>query len=52
MLKHNGSYQCSGCQMNFTRTSEWRGDEGEVDLASVRELHLAATATRSGLPPA
>lgn len=52
VLRHNGIYLCSGCQMNFTGTSEWRGDEGEVDLAYVRELHLAATPTRSGLPPA
>jgi hypothetical protein len=37
--------------MNFTGTSEWRGDEGEVDLVSVRELHLAATPTRPGPPP-
>ncbi len=25
VLRHNGRYQCSGCQVNFTRASEWRG---------------------------
>ena len=25
VLRHNGLYQCSGCQLSFTRAAEWRG---------------------------
>lgn len=50
-LSHNGKYQCSGCQMNFTRTSEWRGGGEEGGLASVPDLHRAAMHTHLGLAP-
>lgn len=51
VLRHNGSYQCSGCQMNFTRAAEWRGGELEGNQESVPDLHRAAAQTRPGLAP-
>lgn len=48
VLRHNGSYQCSGCQMNFTRVAEWRGGAFRGNPMFVPDLAPAATNDRSG----
>lgn len=51
VLRHNGIYQCSGCQLNFTRASEWRGITMDA-VASVSDLHHAPMQSRQGIAPA
>jgi hypothetical protein len=50
VLRHNGSYQCSGCQQSFTRASEWRAVTMD-GAASVAGLHRDAMQAQSGLAP-
>lgn len=49
VIRHNGSYQCSGCQLNFTQPAEWRTAPMGGDLASVPERKRAAMQDRPGL---
>lgn len=52
VLRHNGSYQCSGCQLTFTRAAEWRSIEIEdADLTAVTGLHHARVQNPIGLNP-
>ena len=52
VLRHNGSFKCSGCQVNFTQASEWRGTTMDGDLASVTDLHRMAPQALPGMAPA
>jgi hypothetical protein len=53
VLRNNGRFQCSGCQLNFTQASEWRGvamdPSGQV---CAPEMHLPAMRTLPGSAPA
>lgn len=48
VLRPNGSYQCSGCQLNFTQASQWRSATMDVEQASVPNLHRTAMQTHPG----
>jgi DNA-directed RNA polymerase subunit RPC12/RpoP len=52
-LRPNGTYKCSGCKLNFTQFSEWRGATMESgDLAYLADLHHPAAQTFPGMAPA
>lgn len=53
VLRHNGSYQCSGCKLSFTRAAEWRGLQFEAaDLTAVAGQHHAQVQKPMGLSTA
>ncbi len=52
VLRPNGSFKCSGCQLKFTQASEWRGNPTAGDLASVTDLHRIAQHALPGMAPA
>ena len=52
VLRPNGSFKCSGCQLNFTQASEWRGTTMAGDLSSVTDRHRMALQDLPGMAPA